>query len=92
MNALRQFTTSEDGTIYLKVPAEYVHRPLEIIILPIDEISQEGDRKYKLGGEALDRLREAHRIIDEGGGIEDADNFLADFEKSRQDRPLPLRD
>lgn len=83
MDAIRHFTTSEDGTILLKVPAAYTKRWLEIIILPADEA---------LSSEASERLQEAHRIIDAGGGIEDPEKFLAEFEQSRQDRPLPFRD
>lgn len=84
MNALRQYTTSEDGTIQLTVPAEYMHRRLEIIILPVDDASRPTP-------ESAEQLREAHRIIDEGGGIEDPDTFLAEFERSRQDRSMPLK-
>lgn len=85
MNALRQYTTSQDGTIRLKVPAEYMHRRLEVIILPVDDASRPMP-------ESEEQLREAHRIIDEGGGIEDPDTFLAEFERSRQDRSMPNRD
>ncbi len=37
-------------------------------------------------------IQEAHLAIDAGGGIENPTGFLAEFEASRQDRPLPLRD
>jgi hypothetical protein len=86
MNALRHFTTSEDGTILLKVPAAYTKHRLEIIILPADPNDE------TLSTEASERLQEAHRIIDAGGGIENPEKFLAEFEQSRQDRPLPFRD
>ncbi len=88
MNALHQFATSKDGTIHLKVPAEYTQRRLEIIILPADDTTQEIESSDK----DLERLLEAHRIIDEGDGIKNPEQFLSDFEKSRQDRPLPFRD
>ena len=37
-------------------------------------------------------IQKAHRLIDEGGGIKNPIDFLAEFETSRQDRPLPFRD
>lgn len=86
MNAIRHFTTSQDGTILLKVPAAYTKRRLEIIIMPADPNDELSP------SEASERLQEAHRIIDAGGGIENPENFLAEFEQSRQDRPLPFRD
>jgi hypothetical protein len=86
MDALRHFTTSQDGTILLKVPDAYTKRRLEIIILPVDPNDEPSSP------EPSERLQEAHRIIDAGGDIENAEKFLAEFEQSRQDRPLPFRD
>lgn len=82
MDALRHFTTSEDGTILLKVPAAYTKRRLEIIVLPADPNNE------TLSAEVSEQLREAHRITDAGGGVEDSEKFLTEFEQSRQDRPL----
>ncbi|WP_373515522.1 hypothetical protein [Persicitalea sp.] len=91
MNALRHFVTSSDGTIQIKVPAEYTKRRLEIIILPADEASRTSYEEEPIVRSA-EKLQEAHRIIDAGGGIENPEEFLAEFERSRQDRSLPFRD
>jgi hypothetical protein len=85
MNALRQFVTSNNGTLSIQLPVEYHRKNLEVIILPIENDT------FLLKANAQ-QLAQAHRIIDEGAGIEDSADFLADFEKSRQDRPLPFRD
>lgn len=37
MNALRQYVTTIDGNVILKLPAEYTRRRLEIIVLPADD-------------------------------------------------------
>jgi hypothetical protein len=37
-------------------------------------------------------IQTAHHLIDGGGGIENPTEFLAEFEVSLKDRPLPLRD
>ncbi|GHB68462.1 hypothetical protein [Persicitalea jodogahamensis] len=92
MNALRQFVTSSDGIIQIEVPAEYTKRRLEIIILPADDANQTDYDEEGAVISSLESLQEAHRIIDEGGGIESPAKFLADFERSRQDRSLPFRD
>ena len=92
MNALRQFVTSQDGIIQIEVPAEYTKRRLEIIILPADDASRTAHAEEGTITRSSESLQEAHRIIDEGGGIENPAEFLADFERSRQDRPLPSRD
>ena len=41
MNALRQYVTTIDGNITLKLPAEYTRRRLEIIVLPADDTNDE---------------------------------------------------
>jgi hypothetical protein len=82
MNALRQFITPVNGILTIPVPVEYQKRNLEVIIMPVKDDTKKNAIK----------LANAHRIIDEGGGIENTDDFLAEFEASRQDRPLPFRD
>ena len=37
-------------------------------------------------------IQKVHRLIDEGRGIENAIDFLTEFESSCQDRPLSFRD
>lgn len=37
MNALRQYVTTLDGNVTLKLPVEYTRRRLEIIVLPADD-------------------------------------------------------
>ncbi|MCU0340731.1 MAG: hypothetical protein MUE30_12670 [Spirosomaceae bacterium] len=41
MNALRQYVTTTDGNVILKLPAEYTRRRLEIIVLPADDTDDE---------------------------------------------------
>jgi hypothetical protein len=82
MNALRQFVTPVNGILSIPLPLEYQKKNLEVIIMPVKDDVQKNPLK----------LAQAHRIIDEGGGIENPIDFLAEFEKSRQDRPLPFRD
>ena len=82
MNALRQFVTPVNGILSIPLPVEYQKKNLEVIIMPVnDDIKK-----------SAITLANAHRIIDEGGGIENSIDFLAEFEESRQDRPLPFRD
>ena len=46
MNALRQYVTTIDGNVTLKLPAEYARRRLEIIVLPADDALITEDRFY----------------------------------------------
>lgn len=46
MNALRQYVTTIDGNVTLKLPAEYARRRLEIIVLPADDALIPEDRFY----------------------------------------------
>ena len=92
MNALHQFVTSQDGIIQIEVPAKFISRRLEIIILPADDPSRAAHAEEGAIPKSSESLQEAHRIIDEGGGIKNPTEFLAEFERSRQDRPLPFRD
>jgi hypothetical protein len=82
MNALRQFITPVNGILSIPLPVEYQKKNLEVIIMPVKDDTKKNALK----------LANAHRIIDEGGGIENSTDFLAEFEASRQDRPLPFRD
>ncbi len=41
MNALRQYVTTIDGNVTLKLPIEYTRRRLEIIVLPADDANDE---------------------------------------------------
>jgi hypothetical protein len=82
MNALRQFLTPVNGMLSIPLPVEYQKKNLEVIIMPVKDDTKKNTLK----------LANAHRIIDEGGGIENSTDFLAEFEASRQDRPLPFRD
>jgi hypothetical protein len=41
MNAIRQYVTTIDGNVTLKLPAEYTRRRLEIIVLPADDSNDE---------------------------------------------------
>ena len=85
MNALRQFISSDNGTLSIQLPVEYHRKNLEVIILPVENDTFSA----KINAQ---QLAEAHRIIDEGINIENKSDFLADFEESRQDRTLPFRD
>lgn len=46
MNALRQYVTTIDGNVILKLPAEYTRRRLEIIVLPADDLAIPEDKFY----------------------------------------------
>ncbi|MDZ7898318.1 MAG: hypothetical protein U5N85_09900 [Arcicella sp.] len=46
MNALRQYATTVDGNLILKLPAEYTRRRLEIIVLPADDLVIPEDKFY----------------------------------------------
>jgi len=41
MNAIRQYVTTIDGNVTLKLPIEYTRRRLEIIVLPTDDANDE---------------------------------------------------
>ena len=82
MNALRQFITPVNGILSIPLPIEFQKKNLEVIIMPV---------KVDTKKNAL-KLANAHRIIDEGVEIDNPIDFLAEFETSRQDRPLPFRD
>lgn len=84
MNALRQFVTASSDTLVINLPVEYQKKKLEIIILSADVET--------LDLKNTERLAQAHRNIDAGGGIENPADFLAEFEQNRQDRSLPFRD
>ena len=82
MNVLRQFITPVNGILTIPIPIEFQKKNLEVIIMPV---------KVDKRRNAL-QLANAHRIIDEGVEIDNPIDFLAEFEASRQDRPLPFRD
>lgn len=46
MNALRQYVTTIDGNVTLKLPPEYTRRRLEIIVLPADDTLISKDKFY----------------------------------------------
>lgn len=37
MQALREIRTAETDTLYVNVPKSFMHRKLEIIVIPVDE-------------------------------------------------------
>jgi len=39
MQALREIQTAETDTLYVNLPKSFMHRKLEIIIIPVDEAS-----------------------------------------------------
>jgi hypothetical protein len=38
MQALREIRTAETDTLYVNVPKSFMHRKLEIIVIPVDEM------------------------------------------------------
>ncbi|HAK80231.1 MAG TPA: hypothetical protein DCM71_25840 [Runella sp.] len=84
MNALRQFVVANSDTLVIDLPKEYQKKKLEIIILATDGDAIDLDR--------VEFLKQTHKNIDAGGGIEAQADFLAEFEQHRKDRSLPFRD
>ncbi len=83
MNALHQIVSSSNGVLSIQVPTSYQSQKFEVIIFPLENSTQENKDSQ--------RLEQAYKIID-AGGSKNLINFLAEFEQSKQDRALPLRD
>lgn len=82
MNALHQIVSSSNGVLSIQVPTSYQSQKFEVIVFPLENNTEDKDSQ---------RLEQAHKIID-AGGSKNLINFLAEFEQSKQDRVLPLRD
>lgn len=84
MEALRQIVTSQGNILSIPIPKEYQKTKLEVIIIPIEtNLNKKKDKKL---------LAEAHKIIDLGGELGDIQEFINNFENSKEDRNLPNRD
>ncbi len=84
MEALRQIVTAHNNILSIPIPKEYQSTKLEVIIIPLDF----KQKKVK----SKESLAKAHKQIDLGGGIENINEFMNEFEKSKADRNLPNRD
>lgn len=87
MNALTTLTTVTSDTVTIAVPVEFMHRKVEVTIVPIEE---NGDwRNLPPNGTALAKL---FQHIADSGGIQSIGDPVAWQREQRQDRPLPGRE
>jgi hypothetical protein len=49
MNVIRDIREVRQGTISIDVPAALLHRKVEIIVIPLDEVSSGADREGQKG-------------------------------------------
>lgn len=83
MNAFRKIIKPENGKIVVEVPKEYDQQNIEVVLMLLD------DSDSAFTSKDPQKLAIAHKIIDEG--ISTSPDFLIDFKKHNQDRPLPFR-
>lgn len=87
MDALTTFATVTGSTVTIPVPLEFMHRQVEVTIVPIDENGNW--RNMPPNGTALARLLQ--RFAD-AGGVKSIEDPLAWQREQRRDRPLPGRE
>lgn len=83
MNAFRKIIKPENGRIVVEVPKEYDQQNIEVVLTPLNDSGSTFTSKDP------QKLAIAHKIIDEGTNV--SPDFLSDFKKHNQDRPLPFR-
>lgn len=49
MNVIREIKEVREGTVSIDVPAILLHRKVEIIVIPLDEVSGGGERERQKG-------------------------------------------
>lgn len=87
MNALTTLTTVTSNTVTIPVPVEFMHRRVEVTIVPIEE--NEDWHNLPTNGTALAKL---FQQIADSGGIQSIGDPVAWQREQRQDRPLPGRE
>jgi len=49
MNVIREIKEVRDGTVSIDVPSTLLHRKVEIIVIPLDEVSSGSEREAQKG-------------------------------------------